>query len=124
MSAFLLFNCFSGPVADVLRQPGENIENRRFPYIGLTGQGYDELPFFLCLLCFTLCFRQFIHAYIRRFAASQHHTCISHLDNHQTSAFTVDDDLRILNDTHPCQAACQRRTPLNGMDNPCFASFQ
>jgi len=124
VGAFLFFDGFPGPVAHVLGQSGEHVEYRRFPDVGLAGEGDDEFSARLGLFRFIRQFRQCVNEDLRSFTAPQHHPCVGHLDNDQPAAFTQNLDLCVQSDSHPGKTAREGLTPLNGVDDPHFRLFQ
>ncbi len=121
VGALLLLDGLSRPVADVLRKPRQDVENRRFSRIGLAGEG-DEKRFGL---------RRFPLPFagggepgdedLRRLAVSEGDPRFGDLDDDQSAPRIEETDLRVEGDTHPRQPADQGMAAGDIADNPLLA---
>jgi hypothetical protein len=122
VGALFLFHGFSGPIAYVLRQAGQDVENGRFPGVGLAHQGHEECPGFRLFLAPLQGKRA--DEDLCGLAPSQSDPRVGHLDDDQPAARLNKTDSRMEADPHPRQTADQGMTAGDVLNDPLLAVFE
>ncbi len=119
VNPFLFFHGLAGPVAHVLGQSRQDIEDRGFPHIGLPGESDKKFSAFPGLFRLRMRFEP-VYEYPGGFPFPQGDPGIRHLDNDGAAPASPNPDLRVGHNAHAGKPACQGLAARDGIDDPCF----
>ncbi len=124
VGALFFFHRLSRPVAHMLRQSGEDVENRRLSHIGLTGQGHGYFSFFRRRRLLILRGVDPVDQDLFRLAASERHPGVSGLHDGQAAADAQHPDGRMDGNAHGGQPADQRLPSGHGVNQTGLAFME
>lgn len=124
MQTFLPLHGLARPVADMLRQPGEHVEDSGLPDVGLARQGHEEAPALRLRHHFAKFRAGGAYQDVLGLAAAQRQPGVRGHDDDPAAAVAQELHPYPRDDPHAGKADGEGPSPGNRADDPLFVLFQ